>query len=89
MQQNIIVGTDAAPVLADIANSGAFFKTFVSDGNVWFSPKKGSAFVVDDKSTDVKGWQSASHQDANARFTDPLFVDPENGDFHLRDDSPC
>jgi hypothetical protein len=88
LRQNTIVGTDAAPTLADIANSSAFFKTFVAGGNVWFSPKKSGVFIIDDKGADLKGWQSASHQDADAQFVDPRFVDPENGDFHLRDDSP-
>jgi hypothetical protein len=88
LQQNTIVGTDTAPILADIANSSGFFKAFVSDTNVWFSPKKSGAFIVDDRGTDLKGWQSASHQDASSQFIDPQFVDPENGDFHLRDDSP-
>ncbi|HEY7909444.1 MAG TPA: right-handed parallel beta-helix repeat-containing protein [Thermomicrobiales bacterium] len=88
LRQNTIVGTDAAPSLADIANSAGFFKTFVAGGNVWFSPKKSGTFIVDGKGTDLKGWQSASHQDADAQFVDPRYVDPENGDFHLRDDSP-
>ncbi len=88
MQKNIIVGTDAAPVLADIANGPGFFGTFVSDENVWFSPKKSGIFVVDDKGTDFSGWQSASHQGAHSQFVDPRFVDPQNDDFRLRDDSP-
>jgi hypothetical protein len=88
MRKNIIVGTNTAPDLADIANSAGFFKTFVSEQNVWFSPKKGGTFIVDSKGTDLTGWQSASHQDATSQFIDPQFVDPANGDFHLRDDSP-
>ncbi len=88
MRKNVIVGTDALPHLANIANGSGFFSTFVSDENIWFSPKKSGAFVVDEKSMDFSKWQSVSHHDANSQFIDPLFVSPENDDFRLRDTSP-
>ncbi|MGI8687799.1 MAG: right-handed parallel beta-helix repeat-containing protein [Thermomicrobiales bacterium] len=88
MRQNIIVSTDTAPHLADIADSARFFNTFVSAGNAWFSPQKSSTFILDGKGASFAVWQSASHQDADSRFIDPRFVAPENDDFRLRDDSP-
>lgn len=88
MRKNIVVGTDTAPRLADIADGANFFSTFVSEENAWFSPKKSGGFVVDGKSIDFPKWQSVSGRDANSQFIDPRFVDPEHDDFHLRDDSP-
>lgn len=34
-------------------------------------------------------WQSATGFDLHSIEADPLFVNPEAGDFHLRSDSPC
>jgi hypothetical protein len=88
LRNNVIVGSDDAPRLANIADSARFFQTFVSDNNVWFGPKKGGVFVLDDKSVDFSTWRSRSGQDAGSMFVDPRFVDPANDDFRLRDDSP-
>lgn len=88
MQKNIIVGTDTAPHLADIADSARFFRTFVSAENTWFTPQKNGTFIVDGKGASFAAWQSVSHQEADSRFIDPRFVDPGNNDFRLRDDSP-
>lgn len=88
MQKNIIVGSDTAPLLTDIADSARFFGTFVSAENTWFSPQKNGTFILDGKGANFTKWQSASHQDADARFIDPRFVDSGNDDFRLRDDSP-
>jgi len=92
-RKNIIVGTDTTPHLVQIGNSvgenkDRFLSTLVSDENVWFSPKSSEAFNVDEKGMDFNTWQSVSKQDANSRFVDPQFVNPENDDFDLRDTSP-
>ncbi len=88
MQKNIIVGTDTAPRLADIADGTRFFSTFDSDENTWYSPKKSGVFVIDEKGLDFATWRSVSGRDANSQFVDPRFVDSAHNDFHLRDDSP-
>lgn len=88
LRKNVIVGTDAAPLLANIANSTRFFGTFIADENVWFSPKGNNAFDVDTTGVDFKNWRALSAQETNSRFIDPQFVDPERDDFTLRDGSP-
>ncbi len=70
------------------ANRKLFLSTLVSDENVWFSSKNSEAFNIDDKAKDFNEWQSLFKQDANSRFIDPQFVNPEDDDFTLSDDSP-
>jgi len=39
--------------------------------------------------TNLGSWQSGTGFDLNSINQDPMFVDPENGDFHLHGNSPC
>jgi hypothetical protein len=57
----------------------------VFDSNLYWNAS-GKPIVFGDKS--LSEWQAAG-QDPNSVFADPLFVDAERGDFHLRPDSPA
>ena len=55
---------------------------FASFSSLFRKPLSGVPMVTH---SDVQGdWPGEGNIDA-----DPLFVDPDNGDYHLRDDSPC
>lgn len=41
------------------------------------------------RATTLSEWQNYSSKDLNSISENPLFVNPEAGDFHLRENSPC
>ena len=93
LQKNIIVGADTNAYLIQIgisagANTDLFLSTLISNENVWFNPLNSKAFNVDKKAKDFNAWQTTSKQDANSRFVDPQFVNPEGDNFDPRDSSP-
>ena len=63
-------------------------KDLVFGNNLWWSPDgvKPSDFDY----SDFAGWQAqAPGFDAGSRIADPLFADPEKGDFRLKPNSPA
>ncbi|HHJ80411.1 MAG TPA: hypothetical protein ENJ65_02125 [Candidatus Tenderia electrophaga] len=48
-----------------------------------------NVFMHGGVSYDFGGWQAQTGNDGNSLFEDPLFVDPENGDYNLQKNSPC
>lgn len=61
--------------------------THVFDHNLYYNPDKKQDEIRFDQWS-FKEWQ-ANGQDIHSLYADPLFVDPENGDFNLRQNSPA
>jgi len=59
-----------------------------SDYNCFYRPD-GAKFHYDGSEKTFSEYQSASGQDSHSICLDPAFVDPDNGDFHLKVGSPC
>ena len=62
------------------------------DFNLWFSASGGSDILIDWRGKFYRrfgDYQRESGQDGNSRFADPLFVDPKNGNFSLKPESPA
>jgi parallel beta-helix repeat protein len=62
-------------------------ETFDMDYNLWFNPEK-KLEEVDFNGKTWKEW-NATGKDAHSLYADPLFVDPENYDFRLKENSPA
>jgi hypothetical protein len=62
-------------------------KTLLSDWNLFYNPR----LSRDDVDLNGFTWEQwhAMGRDVNSLYADPLFVDPENGDFTLLPDSPA
>jgi hypothetical protein len=61
--------------------------TSTFDWNVYFNPTQQCEEVVFDGGT-WKEWQKRG-KDVNSVYADPLFVDPDQGDFRLKPESPA
>ncbi len=61
--------------------------TFEADWNLYFNPEQKLEDVKFDGVTWAE-WRQRG-KDAHSRYADPLFVDPENGDFTLQPGSPA
>ncbi|MFC1606955.1 right-handed parallel beta-helix repeat-containing protein [Candidatus Latescibacterota bacterium] len=59
--------------------------TYVCDYNLYFNPESDDIRFAD---WTLGEWQ-ARGQDTHSMIADPLFADPENGDFALKQDSPA
>jgi len=59
-----------------------------SDYNCFYRPD-GAKFYYNDSEKTFSEYQAASGQDSHSISLDPSFVDPDNGDFHLKVGSPC
>lgn len=58
------------------------------DHNLIFSPTRFLAHIVTGERLDEEKWRALG-MDVHSIFGDPLFVDPANGDYRLKDDSPA
>lgn len=61
------------------------------DNNCWYQ-REGTAFVFGDKAYDpsqFRKYQGESGKDAHSIWADPLFEDAANGNFRLKEGSPC
>jgi hypothetical protein len=61
---------------------------FTIDHNIYFDARDEGPHSQTDSRKKFDAWQKEGH-DQNSLFTDPMFIDPEKGDFRLRPDSPA
>jgi hypothetical protein len=81
--QNILIGSS-------MPSSGS--NTTIADYNVYFAPGGASGSTWEwNKSTyaSMSAYQGATHGDSNSIFADPIFVNPNNTNFHLSTNSPA
>ncbi|NWH03711.1 right-handed parallel beta-helix repeat-containing protein [Desulfobacter latus] len=61
-----------------------------AEANLYYPSVKGSFFFRSEKGLDCRSWKKISKQDGDSYCgMDPLFVNPEKRDYHLRKDSPA
>jgi hypothetical protein len=81
--QNIMIGSS-------MPSSGS--NTTIADYNVYYAPGGASGATWEwNKSTytGLAAYQGATHGDSNSIFADPLFINPNNNNFHLATNSPA
>ncbi len=80
-------------IMPNPENNPALFGGCVSDANVyWRSDGRAIPFWFNwgEKSwATLEAWQQETGNDMNSIIADPMFVDAENGDFHLKPGSPA
>ena len=82
-ERNIVYWDSAAPLFA-----GQWRDPGVKlDHNIYWSTAPEPIDTIDGLT--FAAWQAESKQDVHSRVVDPRFVDPDNGDFHPRADSPA
>ncbi len=64
-----------------------FTRNFESNWNVFYNPTK-KVEEIDFDGGKFADWQKRGY-DKNSLYADPMFVDPDNGDFTLKPDSPA
>ncbi len=67
--------------------SGPWTKVRVNmDNNCYFNPDSSNHSFA---GLDFEKWRQTTGHDKNSIIADPGFIDPDNGDFRLKDDSPA
>jgi parallel beta-helix repeat protein len=61
---------------------------FAIDHNIYFDTRTGPAHPPLDGALKLEDWRRQGH-DLHSLFVDPLFVDPQDGDFRIRRNSPA
>ncbi len=92
VERNIIYSDQQAGVFGDLPRMHAFAdmwkgKNYTFDYNLYYMTG-GRAFDWPGDRT-FEQWQEWTGQDKHSLIADPLFVDPENGDFRLKPGSPA
>lgn len=88
-----VFGTDGSNVITDILIDGCeIYNNHTADNNVNYAPggNRNAEWVWLGKA--VKGlaaWRRASGQDTASIFSNPLYTNASNGDFHLLTGSPA
>jgi hypothetical protein len=59
-----------------------------ADRNLYYVHGKDKPIMVDEGRVTLPAWQRRSGVDTASLSADPLFVDPDNNDLELREDSP-
>jgi hypothetical protein len=82
-QHNIVYWTNGSPLLGSNWNDD----NFLLDGNVYWNPNQPDLRFPGGLT--LKQWQTERGHDGASIVADPLFVDPAQGDYRLRADSPA
>jgi len=88
IKNNIIANNEGYQLRVSIAGS---LPNLVLDYNCYYR-SSGTVIKWNDDiytASQFSTYQSEKGQDANSKCLDPSFVDPDNGDFRLKADSPC
>lgn len=92
VERNIIYGDQKPGTFGDLPRMHAYEKMW---GAMNFTMDHNLYYMVGGKAFDWPGdrtfqqWQEWTGQDRHSIIADPLFVDPENGDFSLKPGSPA
>ena len=68
---------------------GDDYSSIIIENNIYYPDGSNRFEFRNVDSDDFADWQNDSGLDATSFIADPLFVDPENGNFHLRPNSPA
>ncbi len=82
-ERNIVYWDNASPLLGSNWNDDHFRM----DHNVYWN--SGGKTIIFPGGLTFAQWQQKRGQDAHSIVADPLFIAPQRGDFHLRDNSPA
>ncbi len=86
LRHNVIYNTAPAPLL--LSTGAVDEKVLTMDENLYFCPALEAPKISSPGAADWTAWQAAGF-DVHSLWADPLFVDPENDDYRLREASPA
>ena len=82
---NIIYNNDPGCLLYHLYACTPAYNSW--DYNLFFN--SGNAVLIDSRRASLSDWQNRTGMDRHSVVEDPLFVDPDHGNFDLRVDSPA
>ena len=86
LRHNVIYNTEPTPLL--LSTGQVDENVLAMDENLYFCPALGAPKISSRAAADWAAWQAAGF-DVHSLWADPLFLDPENDDYRLREDSPA
>jgi len=86
IENNIIHSKSKIPMITNVTNTG---QGNIFNNNIYFTEGSPKWYWGSSSYSDFTSYQSGSNQEENSFYSDPLSVDPKNGDFMLNPNSPA